>query len=96
MTIDTDKFVSAIKGQIVMNDELEKMALSIQLNLVPHNWTEEYGIGYLSLKPLAFWIIDLINRVQFFRKWELNGQPSCLWLSGFFFPQAFLTGLKQN
>jgi len=96
MTLDMDNFVAAIRGQILMNDEMEKMELKIQQNLIPHKWTEEHGIGYLSLKPLSFWLSDLGKRVLFFKKWELNGIPSCLWLSGFFFPQAFLTGLKQN
>ena len=43
----------ALKGEIVMSEELEKMANSIFDNLVPKSWQEK---GFLSLKPLASWI----------------------------------------
>jgi len=43
-----------------MSDDLEKMASSFFDNLVPEVWAE---VGFLSLKPLASWIIDLNDRV---------------------------------
>lgn len=39
---------------------------------------------------------DLQQRVQFIRGWLQNGAPSTYWLSGFVFPQGFLTGVLQN
>ncbi len=43
----------AVKGEVVMSEELEKMATSIYDNLVPAKWSD---VGFLSLKPLASWI----------------------------------------
>lgn len=76
-----------------MSEELEKMANSIFDNLVPKRWQE---IGFLSLKPLASWTLDLNERISFLTNWISNGTPRVFWISGFFFPQAFLTGTLQN
>lgn len=88
--------MDANRGRIVMNEELEIHGIKMLNNEVPPRWTEEKGCGFLSIKPLSNWISDLINRIDFLKNWELNGTPICFWMSGFFFPQAFLTGIRQN
>lgn len=79
-----------------MNEELELHGIKMMNNEVPFRWTEEKGCGFLSIKPLSNWMLDLNDRMDFLKKWEAQGTPFCYWLSGFFFPQAFLTGIKQN
>lgn len=76
-----------------MSEELEKMSNSIFDNLVPKTWQDK---GFLSLKPLASWIQDCNDRINFLANWINNGTPKVFWISGFFFPQAFLTGTLQN
>lgn len=88
--------MKANRGRIVMNADLESLGIKMMANEVPLTWTEEHGCGFLSIKPLSNWLNDLNNRIQFFQAWEQNGTPKCFWVSGFFFPQAFLTGMKQN
>jgi len=53
-------------------------------------------VAYPSLKPLASWIEDLKKRVEFMRTWLESGNPPCFWLSGFYFPQGFITGVLQT
>jgi len=83
----------ALVGEVVMSEELEKMATSIYDNQVPGMWADK---GFLSLKPLASWITDCNDRISFLTDWYQNGTPNVYWISGFFFPQAFLTGTLQN
>ena len=69
------------------------MYLSLTNGTVPTNWEK---VAYPSLKPLTAWFEDLIKRVDFLNKWLTEGSPMAYWISGFFFPQGFMTGCLQT
>jgi dynein heavy chain len=85
--------LKALKGLVVMSEELERLAGSLFVNQVPKYWAAK---AYPSLKPLAAWVQDLLARVAFIQTWIAEGTPPAFWISGFYFPQAFLTGTLQN
>ena len=87
------KIQKAIQGLLLMSSELDSMYYSLLNNQVPKLWEK---VAYPSLKPLASWIKDLDQRVAFMKEWLSSGNPSCFWLSGFFFPQGFMTGVLQT
>nr|KAI8727041.1 hypothetical protein BgiMline_033964 [Biomphalaria glabrata] len=88
-----EQLKKAIKGFVVMSEELENVYNAFLNNHVPELWARK---AYPSLKSLASWVKDLIMRCCFIDNWINNGPPKSFWLSGFFFPQGFLTGTLQN
>ena len=86
-------FRKAIKGEVVMTQELEVLGTQLFNNQVPDMWA---NAAYPSQKPLGAWVPDLGDRLQFLQNWLDNGKPAAFWISGFYFPQAFLTGTMQN
>ncbi|XP_037621211.1 dynein heavy chain 6, axonemal [Sebastes umbrosus] len=83
----------AIAGLVVMSEEMDRIYTSFLNNQVPTHWANS---AYPSLKPLASWVRDLTLRTSFIQTWITDGPPKSFWISGFFFPQGFLTGVLQN
>lgn len=86
-------FKDALNGVILFSFDLEEALNFIKIGKVPKMWMDQ---SYPSLKPLGGYLKNLIERIKFYRTWIENGIPSLFWLSGFFFPQGFLTGILQN
>ncbi|OMJ81043.1 hypothetical protein SteCoe_18549 [Stentor coeruleus] len=82
----------AIRGDVVMGQDLERMYNSFLNQRVPKNWSDH---AYPSLKPLGSWVKDLIARVEFIHQWLTLGPRPTYWLSAFFFPQGFMTAALQ-
>ena len=83
----------AIKGEILLSQDLEAVFNSLYDGYVPQMWSD---VAYPSLKPLGSWVADLLARLEMFQSWLDNGPPGAYWISGFFFTQSFLTGTLQN
>lgn len=72
MAVSLAAVQKALVGEVVMSEELEKMADAIYDNQVPAAWAAK---GFLSLKPLASWIDDCNARIDFLGGWITKGTP---------------------
>lgn len=76
-----------------MSPALEAFSSALILSKIPAEWA---GVSYPSLKNLPNYMADFLERINFLQVWFEKGKPTSYWVSGFFFTQAFLTGVKQN
>ena len=83
----------AMKGTIVMSEELEALGNSLFYGRIPKKWEDN---SYPSLKPLAGYVSDLLRRLAFFQDWLDEKPPPVFWFPGLYFSAAFLTGTLQN
>uniref|UniRef100_G3TTP3 Dynein axonemal heavy chain 14 n=1 Tax=Loxodonta africana TaxID=9785 RepID=G3TTP3_LOXAF len=84
----------AIKGEIILTQELEDIYNSFLKTRVPISWQK---CSYKSCKPLSPWVNDLIQRLNFFNTWAKMGFPAKYWLPAFFFPEeGFLIAVLQD
>ena len=83
----------ALKGLVVLSIELDAMGTSLYDQNVPELWKLKAPI---SLKRLGPWYSDLQQRLKFIGDWIEYKAPPAFWVSGFFFPQGFMTACLQN
>ena len=74
--------IKAVDGVVSMNNELSEVFDKVIMNKIPNLWAK---YSYNSLKPLASYILDFIQRLQFIHNWIHDGSPPVYWISGFFF-----------
>ena len=87
-----EQLKKAVKGLVVMSAQLENMFNCFLFQKVPPEWE---SAAYPSLKPLGYWVENFFQRLQTTHEWLTKGPPASFWVSGFFFPQGFMTGALQ-
>lgn len=80
---------SALKGLVLKTAQTEEIRSCMKMNTVPTFWT---SAAWPSIMPLSNWMQDVIRRHAFISEWVAQGKVEVVWFSGFFYPQAFITG----
>jgi len=88
----------AIKGEVVMTEELQDTLDAMFDARVPQMWIFTVAGDEFSwiLPTLGIWFSSLLLRDEQDRTWLNSGRPNSYWLTGFFNPQGMLTAMKQE
>jgi dynein heavy chain len=82
-----------ISGALNVTEKMETLATDLQINKVTAVWM---GVAYPSLKTLAAWFADLLERVRQLQEWTEKLQLlKSIWLAGLFNSMSFLTSNMQ-
>lgn len=87
-----EQLEKGIKGLVLISPDLEAVLYSLFENKVPKGWS----FAYFSLKPLAVWMRDLIDRYAFLAQWAAKSAPHVFWIGAFTYPTGFTTSLLQR
>ncbi|XP_021113286.1 dynein heavy chain 10, axonemal isoform X3 [Heterocephalus glaber] len=82
----------ALAGEVGMSSELDDVARSLFLGLIPNIWRK---LAPDTLKSLGTWMIYFLRRFSQYTLWVTEGEPSVMWLSGLHIPESYLTALVQ-
>ncbi len=81
-----------IQGTVVMTPDLEDVFICLFDGRIPSSWLK----GYPSLKPLASWARDLVERIKQLAEWSEGTYPVIYNMGYFTFPTGFLTAVLQT
>lgn len=77
-----------------ITDDMEALSAKMFINQQPDLWVK---YAYFSLKDLATWFDDLMDRIRQLDEYaEEMCPPKSLWISGMFNPMSFLTAIMQT
>merc|ERR1711977_427289 len=87
----------AIKGEVVLTDELAQALGAIGGARVPHSWIYTLSGTEFSwiLPSLGQWFSSLLARDDQDRTWLNKSRPPAFWMTGWFNPTGFLTAMKR-
>ncbi|XP_058817897.1 dynein axonemal heavy chain 2-like [Topomyia yanbarensis] len=86
-----EQITRVLCGEHCMTDIYQNLVAQIQKNQLPTAW-----VAYSTDKCLSDWILDLKDRVEYFRKWSETGQLTTdIFLGRFIRPRLFLDSVLK-
>jgi dynein heavy chain len=84
-----------LSGELQMSPKMEDLQNKLFLDRVPDSWG---NLAYPSLRPLAAWLSNLIDRATQLQSWteEPLSIPNVTNIAFMFNPQSFLTAIMQK
>lgn len=87
------ELIRGLKGEVGMTGELNAMQECLAKQLVPEKWLKN---GFRTNKKLPGFLLELQERLKFFKSWVEDGEPTTMWIGAFLCPQAVFEALRWN
>ncbi|ETO20102.1 hypothetical protein RFI_17117 [Reticulomyxa filosa] len=94
MDITLNDLLKALKGEISMNSELDRLSNDLFNGYLPHVWK-----NYIpdSDKKLGSWVDHFTRRWAQYQQWiQTKQDPPVIWLSGLHIPETYLAATLQT
>ena len=82
--------LNGLDGKCLVSEEMEEFIENIREDEIPKAWE---GVAYPTMDDLNGYLDDLIERVDFLRKWLNEGPPKEYWVTALFEPGDFFIAL---
>jgi len=88
----------AIAGEIIMTPQLLEALDLVYSARPPNHWFLDAGGAEFAwvMPSLGLWFTGLLDREKQFTSWLMTTRPISFWMTGFFNPTGFLTGVRQE
>lgn len=82
--------LNGLAGKCLLSEEMEEFIEQIRDDEIPKAWE---GVAYPTMDDLNGYLSDLLERVDFLRKWLTEGPPKEYWVTALFEPGDFFIAL---
>lgn len=82
--------LNGLAGSCLLSEEMEEFIEQIKEDEIPKAWE---GVAYPTMDDLPGYLADLLERVDFLRKWLVEGPPKEYWVTALFEPGDFFIAL---
>ena len=82
--------LNGLDGKSLVTEDIEEFIDSIREDEIPEVWLEA---AYPTMEDLPGYLDDLLERVDFLRKWHIEGAPKTFWVTALFEPGDFFIAI---
>ena len=82
--------LNGLDGKSLVTEDIEEFIDSIREDEIPEAWLD---VAYPTMEDLPGYLNDLLERVDFLKKWHTEGPPKTFWVTALFEPGDFFIAI---
>ena len=82
--------LNGLDGKSLVTEDIEEFIDAIREDEIPEAWLD---VAYPTMEDLPGYLNDLLERVDFLKKWHTEGPPKTFWVTALFEPGDFFIAI---